>query len=43
MEIIYKNRMATSVNGLDWVRHNQNIIPDKIDENECQAGPDVFF
>jgi len=42
-EIIYKNRMATSENGIDWVKFNKNIIPDKLDENECQAGPDVFF
>jgi predicted GH43/DUF377 family glycosyl hydrolase len=43
MEIIYKNRMATSENGLDWIRYNKNIIPDILDENECQAGPDVFY
>jgi predicted GH43/DUF377 family glycosyl hydrolase len=42
-EIIYKNRMATSEDGLNWKRCNRNIIPDVLDENECQAGPDVFF
>ena len=43
MEIIYKNRMATSENGVDWNRYNKNIMPDILDENECQAGPDVFY
>lgn len=42
-EIIYKNRLATSDDGINWVKYNKNIIPDALDENECQAGPDVFF
>ena len=42
-EIVYKNRVAISDDGLNWKRHNQNIIPDILDENECQAGPDVFY
>lgn len=41
-EVIYKNRMATSDNGIDWKLENRNIISDLYDENECQAGPDVF-
>jgi len=42
-EIIYKNRMAISSDGIKWSRMNMNIIPDKLNENECQAGPDVFY
>lgn len=42
-EIIYKNRMAVSSDGINWQRCNKNIIPDVLDENECQAGPDVFY
>ena len=42
-EIIYKNRMALSEDGIKWTRLNINIIPDVLDENECQAGPDVFY
>ncbi len=42
-EIIYKNRMATSHDGLQWKPFNKNIIPDVLGELECQAGPDVFF
>lgn len=41
-EIIYKIRMATSDDGMNWKRFNKNIISDILDENECQAGPDVF-
>jgi predicted GH43/DUF377 family glycosyl hydrolase len=42
-EIIYKNRLATSQDGIEWERYNKNIIPDILGENECQAGPDVFY
>ena len=42
-EVIYKLRMATSSNGVDWKRMNVNIIDDILGENECQAGPDVFY
>ncbi len=42
-EIIYKNKLAISKDGMKWERLNKNITPDILDENECQAGPDVFF
>ena len=42
-DIIYKNRMATSDDGVKWKRYNTNIISDILGENECQAGPDVFY
>jgi predicted GH43/DUF377 family glycosyl hydrolase len=42
-EIVYKNRLAISNDGVNWDRCNKNIIPDVLDENECQAGPDVFY
>lgn len=42
-EIIYKNRMAVSQDGIAWTRLNKNIIIDVLGEMECQAGPDVFF
>lgn len=42
-EIIYKNRVAISDDGINWEKYNKNIIPDILDENECQAGPDVFY
>jgi len=42
-EIIYKNRVAISKDGVKWERLNYNIIPDVLGDNECQAGPDVFY
>ena len=42
-EIIYKNRMAISKDGVTWSRLSCNIIQDKLDKYECQAGPDVFY
>lgn len=42
-EAVYKIRMATSEDGLNWIRDGRNIIESKIEENECQASPDVFF
>lgn len=42
-EIIYKIRMATSEDGFTWNKINSDIISDILDENECQAGPDVFY
>ncbi len=42
-EPVYRIRMATSINGLDWAPANKNIIETKLNENECQASPDVFY
>ncbi|WP_417237395.1 hypothetical protein [Bizionia paragorgiae] len=42
-EPIYKIRMAESADGINWKKLNKNIILNKIEENEAQASPDVFF
>lgn len=42
-EVIYKIKMATSDDGIEWKRINRNIIDFSLEVNECQAGPDVFF
>lgn len=42
-ESIFKIRMATSPDGLTWTRQNSNLIPNILEEDECQASPDVFF
>ncbi|MBA3706423.1 MAG: glycosylase [Bacteroidetes bacterium] len=42
-EPVYQIRMAVSDNGLDWIKHDHNLIETKLEENECQASPDVFF
>lgn len=41
-ERVYKIGYATSNNGIDWVKANNSIIEDRIDENECQALPTVI-
>lgn len=42
-EIVNKIRFATSQDGINWVRDFKDIIEDRIEVNECQASPDVFF
>ena len=42
-EPVYKIRMATSPDGLNWTKADRNLIEDSIDENEAQASPDVIF
>lgn len=42
-EIIYKLRMATSRDGLHWIKQNVDIVPSKLGNDEAQACPDIFF
>lgn len=42
-EPVYKIRMATSDDGINWLKLNRDIIESRIEENEAQASPDVFF
>jgi predicted GH43/DUF377 family glycosyl hydrolase len=42
-EPVYKIRMATSDDGITWKKHNRDIIESRLEENEAQASPDVFF
>lgn len=41
-EPVYKIRMASSDNGIDWIKHGKDLIADKLGVNECQACPDVI-
>lgn len=41
-ERVYKIGYASSDDGINWRRLGGSIIPDKIDENECQALPTVI-
>jgi hypothetical protein len=41
-EPIYKIRMASSVDGINWVRHGKDLIESKLGEHECQACADVL-
>lgn len=42
-EPVYKIRMATSDDGINWVKSDKDLIENKLEENEAQASPDVFF
>ncbi len=43
LEPVYKIRMATSSDGLHWNRQGRDLIESRLDEDEAQASPDVFF
>ena len=42
-EPVYKIRMATSKDGLNWIKADKDLIESRIDINEAQASPDVFY
>jgi predicted GH43/DUF377 family glycosyl hydrolase len=42
-EPVYKIRMAVSDDGLNWKKIGVNLLSDVLEENECQASPDVTF
>lgn len=42
-EPVYKIRMATSEDGIGWVKFGTDLIKSKLGEHECQACPDVMF
>ena len=41
-EPIYRIRMATSNDGLNWEKHGSDLIEWRIEKDEAQASPDVF-
>ncbi len=42
-EPVYRARLATSDDGINWTKHNQDLIDVRIEADECQASPDVIF
>lgn len=42
-EPVYKIRLAISEDGLHWNKLNKNLIESRIEEDEAQASPDVFY
>jgi hypothetical protein len=42
-EPVYKIRMASSTDGIHWTRFNRDLIESRIEKDEAQASPDVFF
>jgi len=42
-EPVYKIRMATSHDGIQWTKVNKDLIKSRIEDDEAQASPDVFY
>ena len=42
-EPVYKIRMASSADGIRWMKMNRDLISSRIEEDEAQASPDVFY
>ena len=42
-EPVYRIRMATSDDGVQWTRAHRELIPPRLEADECQASPDVLF
>ena len=42
-EPVYKIRMAHSKDGFNWTKADKDLIESKLEENEAQASPDVFY
>ena len=42
-EPVYRIRLATSSDGVAWQRHGSELIPVRLEADECQASPDVIF
>lgn len=42
-EPVYKIRLAESEDGLNWKKHDKDLIPPMVEPDEAQASPDVFY
>lgn len=42
-EPVYKIRMATSHDGITWEKLNKDLVESRIEGDEAQASPDVFY
>jgi sucrose-6-phosphate hydrolase SacC (GH32 family) len=42
-EPVYRIRLATSTDGVNWIKHGKDLIQTKVEENEAQASPDVIY
>ncbi len=42
-EPVYKIRLATSVDGINWIKTGKDIIESKLETDEAQASPDVIY
>ena len=42
-EPVYKIRMAVSTDGVNWEKVGQDLLENVLEEDECQASPDVTY
>lgn len=42
-EPVYKIRLAHSQDGVNWTKHGEDLIESRIESDEAQASPDVFY
>jgi hypothetical protein len=42
-EPVYRIRMASSADGISWTKHGRDLIDCRLEEDEAQASPDVFW
>lgn len=42
-EPVYRIRMAISDDGINWKKHNKDLIETRLEADEAQASPDVIF
>lgn len=42
-EPVYKIRMAVSGDGIAWTKLGRDLVPSRVEEDEAQASPDVFY
>lgn len=42
-ESVFKIRVAFSNDGLNWKKLDRDLLPSVLEENECQASPDVVY
>jgi hypothetical protein len=43
VEPVYKIRMASSDDGVNWTKLNKDLINSRVEDDEAQASPDVFY
>lgn len=41
-EPVYRIRMARSADGINWTKEGRDLLEISLEDNECQASPDVF-
>lgn len=42
-EPVYRIRMASSADGIEWTRHGHDLLEPRLGPHECQACPDVIY